>query len=241
MCEYGDHDTLTSDRLAAQEQVRGYLNAAESGDPSAQYQLAMALLNGHGVTQDATLARQWFALAGQQLAAATNMLGRCWEKGWGGPKNEVLARQHYQRAIKQGSLWARYNLANMYATGRGGACDQTLALHLYQEAALAGHAKSMNLLGRYLEEGIACSAQPEAALYWYEQSAQAGDFRGQFSLAAVYYAQGNYTDCCYWLWQSLHNGHSAFIKQAAKQLTYFTNPRLADVVKAFQEKAEKIA
>lgn len=237
MNEYGDHDTRKSDRQAAQELVRTYLHDAEIGDVDAQYQLAMALLNGQGIAQDQALARIWFALAGKTLAAASNMLARCWEKGWGGPQNEQQARTTYQNAIAQGSHWARYNLANMYATARGGQEDHATAFRLYQEAALAGHAKSMNLLGRYLEEGIVCPPDPQQALYWYEQSAQAGDFRGQFSLAAVYYAQGNYSDCNHWLWQSLQNGHRAFIEQAAQQLAHFNEPELAEVVKAFQEKA----
>ena len=154
-------------QLRREEVLNGdQLSAMLSENPAkaAQAMLGQILLDGQGIERDPVLAKRWFQIAANAgHLMARNMLGRCWEHGWGGPVDCTLASLEYRQAAEAGLDWALYNYANLLATGRGVTQDQNAAYQLYRVAAQAGHAKSMNLLGRYLEEGEHCQADT-----WYQ-------------------------------------------------------------------------
>src|SRR5580704_6926574 len=72
---------LTGDPEQAAVWIR---SAADCGLAAAQVRLGRMLLTGTGVGVDAGAARAWLARAAAQGdAEAMNMVGRCFENGWG--------------------------------------------------------------------------------------------------------------------------------------------------------------
>ena len=65
--------------------AQAILLAARQGIVDGHALLGQILLDGQGIARDPVLARRWFQIAanGGHLMAR-NMLGRCWEHGWGG-------------------------------------------------------------------------------------------------------------------------------------------------------------
>ncbi|MBO4967456.1 MAG: sel1 repeat family protein, partial [Pseudomonas sp.] len=171
---------------------------------------------------------------------ARNMLGRCWEHGWGGPVDCTLASLEYRQAAEAGLDWALYNYANLLATGRGVTQDQNAAYQLYRVAAQAGHAKSMNLLGRYLEEGEHCPADKAEACLWYERSARGGDFRGQFSHASVLAEDGNIDDALRWFERALNGGNLNFLRVTLGTLLEAREPRIRALSAAWQVRIDAL-
>jgi hypothetical protein len=80
-------------------------SAAEYGLPAAQVRLGYMLLEGCGMTSNPALALFWFSRAAEQLdAEAMNMVGRCYENGWGAPIDLRRAAQWYQVSARVGPL-----------------------------------------------------------------------------------------------------------------------------------------
>lgn len=189
---------------------------AKQGNVKAQTQLAQMLLDGYGIKQDPILAFQWFKYAANTGdLQAINMVGRCYENGWGCSVNYKQAVYYYQLAASQKLNWGQYNLANLLIKGYGIAKDLVKAFDLYCLAARTGHAKSMNLVGRFYEEGWVVKANLEIATDWYRRSASAGDFRGQCSYASVLTGQGRIDEAVSWLQQSMQTATHGFMQKMA--------------------------
>jgi hypothetical protein len=76
---------------------------AEQGDAERQFNLGMLYYEGHGVTQDYAMARQWWEQAAAQgNAAAQYNLGVLYKKGQGVPQNDATAREWFEKAAAQG-------------------------------------------------------------------------------------------------------------------------------------------
>ena len=74
--------------------VRWWRLAAEQGDASAQYNLALMYDNGEGVPQDYAEAVKWYRLAAEQgIAAAQVNLGVMYANGEGVPQDYRCARR----------------------------------------------------------------------------------------------------------------------------------------------------
>jgi TPR repeat protein len=175
-------------------------SAAHYGEAEAQLRLGRMWLEGIGVRQaDAGLALRWFnRAAGQGLAEAMNMVGRCHENGWGAPADEREAAVWYKRAAAAGSDWGQYNYAHMLFDGRGVQQDMGEALVWYARAASQGHARAMNLLARCYEEGWGADRDQVSAAVWYRRSAEAGYFRGQFNFATLLAGWGLIEEAAAW-------------------------------------------
>jgi TPR repeat protein len=77
-------------------------------------------VQGKGVPQDYTTARQWFEKAAAQGHAwAQFFLGVLYAEGRGVLQDYGTARQWYERAAAQGEAMAQFNLGLLYAEGRG--------------------------------------------------------------------------------------------------------------------------
>lgn len=145
------------------------------------------------------LAFKWFesaALAG--FAPGLNMLGRCYQFGWGCTLDLLRAAACYEQAAVRGDAWGCYNLAILTMRGLGVEQDLSRALCLFQAGAESGHAKSMNLYARFLEEGWEIAQDRVLAEYWYRRSAEAGDYRGQHNYATLLCDRGEYTKALQW-------------------------------------------
>jgi uncharacterized protein len=189
------HSLLCGDPVEAARWVR---SAAVYGIPAAQLRFGRMLLEGRGVARDPDLALHWFARAAQQDAEAMNMVGRCYENGWGAPADAEIAAQWYEWSALRGHDWGRYNFANMLFDGSGVAMDRIAAVRWYRLASQQGHSRAMNLLGRCCEEAWGCAKNPGEAFKWYRRSAEAGYFRGQFNYAASLAEQGLRSEAAAW-------------------------------------------
>ncbi|MDE1167237.1 MAG: tetratricopeptide repeat protein [Pseudomonas sp.] len=204
--------------------ARLLLDQAAAGNLEAQARLGQALLDGHGIGQDAALALRWFRIAASAgHLGALNMVGRCLELGWGCAPDLPGAARHYQAAAERSLDWGQYNYANLLSQGRGVNKNMPQALAWYQRAADSGHAKAMNLVGRFHEEGWVVPQNLAVAFEWFQRAALAGDFRGQCSYATMLIGQGRREEAVQWLTRATRTATPAFlqtIRQAVHRLDW---------------------
>ena len=118
------------------EAVRWYLKSADGGlgcDIS-RYHLGKLYLAGSGVEKDEEEAVRWLEKAGGN-PDALNLLGTCYENGYGVRQNPEEAAELYRRAAGAGHVTAQFNLANCYLNGSGVDRDPSEAFAWYRKAA----------------------------------------------------------------------------------------------------------
>jgi TPR repeat protein len=210
-------------------------SAARYGVAEAQLRLGQLRLDAG----DGAAALAWFERAAAQgLAEALNMVGRCWENGWGADVDLADAADWYRRAAEAGSAWGDYNHANMLFDGRGVAEDRAAACAGYRRAASQGHARAMNLLARACEEGWGAARAPAAARDWYRRSAEAGYFRAQYNFAALLAVEGEVEAAAAWFERALSAATPESLGGMAAALARHPEPRLAALAERFRAPAE---
>jgi hypothetical protein len=120
-----------------------YRKAAERGDASAQFNLAIMYDHGWGVHQDYSQSAVWYRKAAEQgFAAAQYNLGVAYCEEQGVPQDYAQASAWYRKAAVQGDATAQFSLGAAYYDGRGVPQD-------YEEAYfwinLAASGKSENI------------------------------------------------------------------------------------------------
>ena len=124
-----------------------FSKAAEAGLASAQCNLGLLHLLGHGVPTDDRLAASWLSRAADAgVAPAQNHYGRLLQEGRGVPKDLTLAVQYFQKAADQGEADAMVNLGAACLVGRGMQKDESKARSLLQVAADRGDQDAAQLL-----------------------------------------------------------------------------------------------
>lgn len=128
--------------------VRLLEQAAELGDPQAQYALGTAFLLGERVPQDATRALALFEKAAAQgQACAQCNLGAMYAQGLGVQRDYNEATRWYQLSANQGHADGQYNLAIVYAQGLGATKKNVAkARELCEKAAAQGQSQAKALL-----------------------------------------------------------------------------------------------
>jgi TPR repeat protein len=147
-----------------------------------------------------------------------NMLGRCYEHGWGTAACAPVAVYWYRLAARAGLDWGMYNYASALALGNGVECDRVEALQWFQRAAELGHAKSLNFVGSFYEDGWEVEIDANIALDYYRRAAQGGDFRGQFNCARLLAERGDIDGALHWLQRVPHSATAAFITKMQRWL-----------------------
>ncbi|MGB8480473.1 MAG: tetratricopeptide repeat protein [Acidobacteriaceae bacterium] len=129
-----------------------YRNAAEQGDPWAQYNLGWLYKTGQGVPQDYAQAAVWWRKAADQgYARAQFNLGVSYDNGEGVSQNDEQAVFWYRKAADQGYAHAQYSLGLDYENGQGVPEDDAQAVAWYRKAADQGDADSQNRLAAIKE------------------------------------------------------------------------------------------
>ncbi|WP_457311695.1 tetratricopeptide repeat protein [Sphingomonas sp. UYAg733] len=215
-------DTLTPDDIAArlsaplEERAVFMRQAAEAGVAEAQAVYGQMLLDGAGVTADPRDALGWFTkAAAQHHVMGLNMVGRCYDLGWGTAPDKRRAAECYRVAAEQGLDWAMYNYATLLALGDGVAEDKAMALGWLQKAAAMGNAKAINFVGSFHEDGWVVERDLGLAAGYYARAAQGGDFRGQFNHARLLGTAGRIDEALGWLGRVGEIATPAFIDKAA--------------------------
>jgi localization factor PodJL len=146
--------------------------AAQSGDPVAQYQLALQRL-GNGRTADGLgLLRN---AANHGLAMAQYRLAKVYERGEGVAADLNTARQWTERAAAAGNRRAMHDLGVYYARGDGAPLDEAAAFRWFRQAAELGVADSQYNLGVLYQQGRGVPANASESLFWFAIAARQGD------------------------------------------------------------------
>ena len=218
-------DTLTPDAIAARlsgspaERAAFVREAADAGVAEAQAVYAQMLLDGLGVVANPTAALGWFTkAAAQHHVMALNMVGRCYDLGWGTTIDKARAAECYRIAAERGLDWAIYNYATLLALGDGVAEDKAAALALLETVAAMdsglASAKAINFVGSFVEDGWACERDLARARQCYARAAEGGDFRGCFNHARMLGAAGDVEAALDWLKQAGMRGNAVFLAKA---------------------------
>lgn len=102
------------------EDVRRDRRAAERGDASAQFRMALRYDRGAGVSQDYAESVKWLHKAAEQgLVEAQYNLGSMYAGGLGVSEDSAEAVQWFRKAAEQGYASAQKNLGAMYGRGQG--------------------------------------------------------------------------------------------------------------------------
>lgn len=110
---------------------------AESGNRKAQYRLARCYDKGHGVTENDTLAFQWYMKAANQGSGkAMYQVGKCYKNGEGVTADPHLAFTWFRRSAHDDNANGQYALGKCYLKGFGVAADQKTAREWLRRAIL---------------------------------------------------------------------------------------------------------
>jgi localization factor PodJL len=153
----------------------GLREAAAGGDPRAALEVAVALLDGVGVTRDPAAAVPWLNLAADAgLAPAEFRLGTLYERGIGVARSRDTAKAWYDRAAGRGHVKAMHNLAVLLAEAGEGR-DIARAVGWFEKAARHGLVDSQFNLAVLYVRGLGVAADPAAAYRWFALAARQGD------------------------------------------------------------------
>lgn len=229
-------------KLAAspEEAVRIAYAAAVGGSHAAQITYGQLLLDGQGVARDRPAAFRWFGIAAKAGDLdGINMLGRCYELGWGTPVNLGEARACYQRAAARNHAWAQFNLATLLLRHEGSPGAVATALTLLVRSARQGNAKAMNMIGRYREFGWTAPVNIPSAIRWYRRAAEGGCFRGAAHSARFLLEQGRTDDALSWYRHAVEWAPADFCRDLATHLFKSRHSGLHEVARlALQRAAE---
>jgi TPR repeat protein len=203
--------------------VRWIEAAARSGLVPAQIVWGQLLLDGYGsIQRDSRAAFASFESASSRgNAEALNMVGRCYEQGWGVQVDPQRAMAYFEAASETGHTWAQVNLAQMLMRA-GNPADRARCFALFKAAAEGGtlkaNLKAMNSLARFLEEGWVGEPDPAGAAFWYLKAANLGDHWAQFNLATILFRQGNHDAADGWLRSAVAISDNGFRRRIAPLL-----------------------
>ena len=153
----------------------GLREAAAGGDPRAALEVAVALLDGAGVTRDPAAAVPWLTLAADAgLAPAEFRLGTLYERGIGVARSRDTAKAWYDRAAGRGHVKAMHNLAVLLSEAGEGR-DLGRAVSWFEKAARHGLVDSQFNLAVLYVRGLGVATDQAAAYRWFALAARQGD------------------------------------------------------------------
>ena len=174
------------------------------------------LLDGVHVARNAQAGFAWFVKAAAQgHLMGLNMVGRCYDLGWGVRVDKARAAECYRAAAERGFDWAMYNYATLLALGHGVAEDKAAALAWFNKAAKLGNAKAMNFVGSFHEDGWVVARDLAKAATYYARAAEGGDFRGAFNHARMLGGKGRAEEALTWIERAGATATPAFVAKAA--------------------------
>lgn len=220
------------DRLAERPELgaEDVREQALTGLAEAQLGFGHMLLDGYGVARDPEAAFRWFALAAKQgNVDAWNMLGRCYELGWGVTPDLRIAAHWYGQAARKSHNWAQFNAAALMLRVDGERADLRRAISLLVASARARNPKAMNLIGQFREKGWTRARNKKAAARWFRWAAQGGCFRGQFHHARYLLGEGKVAEAVRWLRSSLLQSPLDFAQEVGQLLRRHPQERVRRV------------
>jgi len=146
--------------------------AAQAGDLTAQYELALQRIAAGRTAEGVTMLRR---AADRGFPMAQYRLAKLYERGEGVPADLTIARQWTERAAAAGNRRAMHDLGVYFARGEGAPLDEAAAFRWFRQAAELGVADSQYNLGVLYQQGRGVNASPSEALFWFLVAARQGD------------------------------------------------------------------
>lgn len=151
-------------------------DAAEAGDPRAQFEIAAMYTEGQVTAQDYSAAAMWYGrAAGSGFAPAAYRLGNLYEYGRGVDEDLEEAKRWYQAAAQAGNRMAMHNLAALYAGGQLETQDFASAALWFERAAWLGVKDSQFNLGMLYARGLGVDQDFVQSYRWFALAALGGD------------------------------------------------------------------
>jgi hypothetical protein len=155
-----------------------YLQAADRGDPEAQYIAGGMYFKGQGTAVDYKKAFEMLYTAaknGKSTVESQKVIGQSFLLGRGVPKSYTDALRWYRMASENGDSDAQNELAFIYAVGNGVEQDHVKAYKLFEEAALGGLPMAQYNVGIMMYSGNGVpSADLPGAYAWFSLAASNG-------------------------------------------------------------------
>ena len=127
-------------RIPNAQQIELYRRAAELGDASAQFKMALMYDRGKGMPQDYAEAVRWYRKSAEQgFVEAQYNLGSMYDSGVGVPQEYAEAVMWYRKAAEQGHPNAQNNLGAKYGMGQGVPQSRDEAYVWFSIAAMSGN------------------------------------------------------------------------------------------------------
>jgi localization factor PodJL len=146
--------------------------AAQAGDLTAQYDLALQRLAAGRTQEGVTLLRR---AADRDFAMAQYRMAKLYERGEGVTADLATARQWTERAAAGGNRRAMHDLGVYFARGEGAPLDEAAAFRWFRQAAELGVADSQYNLGILYQQGRGVNASASEALFWFLVASRHGD------------------------------------------------------------------
>jgi localization factor PodJL len=146
--------------------------AAQSGNLTAQYELALQRITAGRTQEGVTMLRR---AADRGFAMAQYRLAKLYERGEGVQTDLAVARQWTERAAGAGNRRAMHDLGVYFARGEGAPLDEAAAFRWFRQAAELGVADSQYNLGILYQQGRGVNASASEALFWFLVAARQGD------------------------------------------------------------------
>lgn len=141
--------------------------AAAAGHPSANYNLALALLATGNEADDKRAVACLEIAAKAQVPEAMYALGILAQQGRGLPKSEEVSARWMKQAAEAGNTAAQVEYAIMLFNGSGVAKDEKAAAKLFQRAAAQGNAIAQNRLAKLYQFGLGIPPDTIEAAAWH--------------------------------------------------------------------------
>jgi len=165
------------------------LKEANSGNVTAQVQLADKFFNLAKSQIDLTEAINWYTKAANKGSAyAAYMLSIVYQNGFGVKKSANKSIEWYNKAeSRPDSVVSKVLIAKRYLDPNSSMFDEKKALWWMEVAASKHNLDAQNYLGDMYSLGIGTEVKPLDALKWYGMAASRGSAYAQYSLGIMYY------------------------------------------------------
>jgi TPR repeat protein len=166
----------TQDRLAAVSHVarltpqdlEPLLRDARSGNPEAQYWLAMVYEEGRLVPRDMPQFESWLVKSAEQgFLRGEAVLGMLLKD-----RDRPASERWLLKAGEEGDSEAQFLLGVAYDENWYGTTDTQLAAQWFEKAAIQGHADAQVSLGQMYEDGRGVKQDYKKAAEWYRRAAE---------------------------------------------------------------------
>lgn len=168
--------------------VVAYRQAAEAGNPDAQYSLGVMYQFGMGTKQNLPAALQWYRKAVEQNDARSQYaLGLMYYTGNGVKQDVAEAVKLYKLAAEQGHTEAQRSLGIVFANGAEFIeQDDNAALQWFTKAAEQGDAEAQYRLGTLYKVTKSGFRNAHKAAEWFTKAAEQQHIQAIYALGKCY-------------------------------------------------------